>query len=841
MNPRTTWGSRLTAASFKIRYAGAAFLTALLAAAAVAALLILRHQAELTDLGAVAETATGQQVSAELKARARSVAAHAADAIAGAVRAKDTPGIARRLQPFLEDPTVNAVAVDNRLGGTLYSWERVTPPAPGTMSAQAVAPVRLMMESFPGATTPETLAQLTLTLDQTPPASGEPLSRKLAALAASHAGLTWWLALLVALGGGVAAAALAWRALSEFESPVESLIRGADRIGVGDYTRPIELGARHALAGLEQAFERMRGKLRTSTITKNYLHSMLNSMTDAVFVTSPEGVIKLANSAARKLLGFSEEELLGRGIPAILEERERAGFDLLQAAQETRETVVRTRAGQTIPVSLTGSVIASDDPQFQGNIFVARNITDRKRAERRIRYLARYDALTKVPNRMQFYHVLQQTIARALRAGQIVAVLYLDMDRFKEVNDTFGHGAGDRVLEVLAERLTRAVPKETVVGRLAGDEFALFVDGLSADADNRGPIAQLSRAILTEVSRPLQLNQQEVFLTASLGIAFCPRDAENVIDLIRNADAAMYYSKQNGGNTFAFYSPEMNAAAVERLMLKSKLRRALERDELEIRYQPKVDLRSGRIIGAEALLRWRLPGHGDIPPSHFIPLAEETNLILDIGEWVLNRVCMDYRHMQSEGGDPGRISLNLSLKQLRQASFILRCRSVFRRHGVSPTAFELEITETTLMADAPRTVRLLDELFAMGLHLSIDDFGTGYSSLSALQQFPIGTLKIDQSFVRDASEDASDATIVRTIIEMGRSLGMEVIAEGVESRAQLEFLRSNACLYAQGRLFGEPCTAAELLALLARQAAGTLPFAHLMHGGEAAAAAPRLA
>ncbi len=190
-----------------------------------------------------------------------------------------------------------------------------------------------------------------------------------------------------------------------------------------------------------------------------------------------------------------------------------------------------------------------------------------------------------------------------------------------------------------------------------------------------------------------------MFLTASIGIAFCPRDAENVIDLIRNADAAMYYSKQNGGNTFAFYSPEMNAAAVERLMLKSKLRRALERDELVIRYQPKVDLRNGRIIGAEALLRWRLPGHGDIPPSQFIPLAEETNLILDIGEWVLNRVCMDYRQMQSEGGDPGRVSLNLSLKQLRQASFILRCRSVFRRHGVSPTAFELEITETTLMAD----------------------------------------------------------------------------------------------------------------------------------------------
>ena len=254
---------------------------------------------------------------------------------------------------------------------------------------------------------------------------------------------------------------------------------------------------------------------------------------------------------------------------------------------------------------------------------------------------------------MQFQHLLQQAIARSLRSGHSLALLYLDMDRFKEVNDTFGHGAGDRLLEVLAERLTRTLPKDTVVGRLAGDEFALFVDGLPAEADNRGPVAHLARSLLVELGRAYQLNQNEVFLTASIGIAFCPRDAENVIDLIRNADAAMYYSKQNGGNTFAFYSPEMNAAAVERLMLKSKLRRALERDELVIRYQPKVDLRNGRIVGAEALLRWRLPGHGDIPPSQFIPLAEETSLILDIGEWVLNRVCLDYRHMQTEVADPG--------------------------------------------------------------------------------------------------------------------------------------------------------------------------------------------
>ena len=830
----------MTAPSFRLKYAIASFLVVLLAAAAVALLFMVRHAADARSLGALAEHTARERLDPELAARARSIAAHGADAIAGAVRAGDTAGIARRLQPFTDDATVAAIAVTANDGQTLLRWHRDATAAPGALTVKAAAPVRTYAENIPGAATPATLATLTVELEQAAPVPGVSLAARLEESTAQRTRATWWLALALAAAGALLAAALMWRAVSHLQRPLLSLIRSAERIGQGDYTRPVEVQRRDVLGDLQQALERMRGRLRQSTVNKSYLHSVLNSMTDAVFVTSPDGVIKVANTAACKLLGFSEEELLGRSILAVLEERERVDFDLQQAAHETRETLVHTRSGQTIPVSFTGSRIESDDPQFQGNIFVARNITDRKRAERRIRYLARYDALTKIPNRMQFHHVLQQTIARALRAGQVVAVLYLDMDRFKEVNDTFGHGAGDRVLEVLAERLTRAVPRETVVGRLAGDEFALFVDSLPADTDNRGPIAQLARALLTEVSRPFQLNQHEVFLTASVGIAFCPRDAENVIDLIRNADAAMYYSKQNGGNTFAFYSPEMNAAAVERLMLKSKLRRALERDELEIRYQPKVDLRTGRMSGAEALLRWRLPGHGDIPPSQFIPLAEETNLILDIGEWVLNRVCLDYRQMQAKGGDPGRISLNLSLKQLRQASFILRCRSVFRRHHVSPNAFELEITETTLMADPQRTVRLLDELYAMGLHLSIDDFGTGYSSLSALQQFPIGTLKIDQSFVRDATEDAGDATIVRTIIEMGRSLGMEVIAEGVESQAQLQFLRLNGCHYGQGRLFGEPCSVEELLALLGTQASGGAPpFVHLLR--DESEAAPRSA
>jgi diguanylate cyclase (GGDEF)-like protein/PAS domain S-box-containing protein len=604
------------------------------------------------------------------------------------------------------------------------------------------------------------------------------------------------------------------------------VITAAEQISRGELRQALVSTRADKLGELEQAFENMRVALRSTTYTRNYLHSVLNSMTEAVFVTEPGGAVRIANEAAYRLTGYDEQELVGRPFDSLLEHSER-GAAAVQAAHEAGETVLRTRSGQTIPVSFVASTIATEDPQYEGAVYVARDITERKRAERRIRYLARYDTLTKLPNRMQFQHLLQQALARARRQAQGVALLYIDLDHFKEVNDTFGHAAGDRVLEVLAERLTRVLSSEAVLGRLAGDEFALFVDGISEAADEGAEqAAHFARTVLQAAAEAFHINQQEVFQTVSIGIALCPRDAENVIDLIRNADAAMYHSKQNGGNTYALYAPEMNAAAVERLMLKSKLRRAVERDEFVVRYQPKVDLRDGRVVGAEALLRWRLPGHGDIPPARFIPIAEESGLIGAIGEWVLERVCMDFRALRRQVEDPGRIALNLSLKQLKQASFILNCRSVFERYAVPPASFELEITETTLMADPLRTVQLLQQLHDLGLHLSIDDFGTGYSSLSALQQFPIGTLKIDQSFVRDAADDPADAVLVRTIIDMGRSLGIEVIAEGVESLAQLKFLRDSGCNLAQGRLFGERTRSLEeLCALLEEQQAGRPAFA----------------
>jgi diguanylate cyclase (GGDEF)-like protein len=478
-------------------------------------------------------------------------------------------------------------------------------------------------------------------------------------------------------------------------------------------------------------------------------------------------------------------------------------------------------------VSVNASSITSADPAFQGHIFVLRDITERKRAERRIRYLARFDMLTKMPNRMQFQHLLHQAITRCLRQSRGLALLYVDVDNFKEINDTFGHAAGDRVLETLSERLTRALPKESVIGRLAGDEFAVFIEANADAREQHEQAAALARQLLASVARPLHVAEHEIVLTVSVGIAACPRDADNVIDLIRNADAAMYHAKRAGRNCHVFYAPEMNAAAVERLLLKSKLRRALERNEFVLRYQPKVDLASGKVVGAEALLRWRLPGHGDIAPAQFIPLAEESRLILDIGAWVLNQVCSDYAGWLKEIDDPGLVAINLSLKELSQASFIPHCRSVFERYGVSPGRVELEITETTLMMDAERTLPLLDELRAMGVHLSIDDFGTGYSSLSALQQFPISTLKIDKSFVRNAATDPDDATIVRTIIEMGRSLGLQVLAEGIETEEQRDFLLLSGCQFGQGRLFGEPVSADEFFERVLRQATGEYPILRL--------------
>jgi diguanylate cyclase (GGDEF)-like protein/PAS domain S-box-containing protein len=670
-----------------------------------------------------------------------------------------------------------------------------------------------------------------------PPLSVAPDARRLASIQSqvehitSDAGMNAGGVVLVGL---LLTALAAWATsmlIARIDRALSALMENALAIGRGRYAQPVTVSGVREVAALERALEQMRQALASTSISRDYLDDVLNGMSDAVLVLAGTGRVRTANAAATRLFGIAPADLAGTAFNDLIAPEHLDAFDMERLAQEPGETVVRTQRGQTIPVSVHVSSLgrpgAGAGGTSTGTIVVLRDLTDRKRAERRIRYLARFDTLTKMPNRMQFQHMLHQAITRNTRLGRGLVLLYVDLDNFKEINDTFGHETGDRVLEAMSERLTRILPRESVVGRLAGDEFAIFAEGLEGEQARHDQASDLARLVLTEIARPIHVQEQEIDVTASIGVAFVPEHADNVIDLIRNADAAMYHAKRQGRNCHLFYVPEMNAAAVERLLLKSKLRRALERDEFVVRYQPKVDLASGEVVGAEALLRWRLPGHGEIAPSQFIPLAEESRLILDIGAWVLNQVCIDYAAWHERINDPGRVAINLSLKELSQASFIPRCRSVFERHRVPPSNIELEITETTLMLDAERKLPLLDELRAMGVHLSIDDFGTGYSSLSALQQFPISTLKIDRSFVTNAATDPDDATIVRTIIEMGRSLGLQVIAEGIETEEQRYFLLHSGCQLGQGRLFGEPITSAAFLELLLRQATGAHPVLQL--------------
>ena len=368
----------VSAVTLKLKYASAAFVVVLLAMVALAALFAWQDDLETRRLSSVAESSLRERVATELSARASETAEHAADAVASAVASRDAAGLSRHLQEFIDDSTVTEIGVTDTAGVILFSWKRSDQVDKGVLRSEATAPVREMVETIPGAATPHTFGQLRLVLEQAAPPSSATLTDRLAFAKNAQLQDTLLLAGALALLGGLLGAGLAWRAARKLERPIVTLIRGVERIGQGDYTRPLEVRRRDEIGELQQALEKMRGRLRQGTINKNYLHSVLNSMTDAVFVTSPDGVIKVANSAACKLLQYGEEEILGRGIAAVLDEREREGFDLLQAAQETRETLVRTRTGQTIPVSLTGSHIASDDPQFQGSIFVARNITDRK-------------------------------------------------------------------------------------------------------------------------------------------------------------------------------------------------------------------------------------------------------------------------------------------------------------------------------------------------------------------------------------------------------------------------------------------------------------------------------
>ena len=442
---------------------------------------------------------------------------------------------------------------------------------------------------------------------------------------------------------------------------------------------------------------------------------------------------------------------------------------------------------------------------------IAKIAIERHEAEQRIRQLAHYDGLTGLPNRAQFNQVLDHALSRAQRAGTSVALLFVDVDRFKNINDTLGHDAGDRMLREVASRLRQCLRTSDVVARFGGDEFIVMLEDLP-DGEHAASVAD---KVLEAIAQPLALGDRELHVTASIGISTYPADGGDLHALQKHADIAMYRAKEQGRNSWRYYSPQADTHSLERLTLETQLRRALDRGELVLHYQPKQDIATGRVTGVEALLRWQHPDHGLIPPRDFIPLAEETGLIVPMGEWVLRKACEDATRLpRPSGGEPIRVAVNLSARQFSNDRLIDLVSETLREFGLQASLLEVEVTESLVMHNAEHTARLLARLKQAGVHVAMDDFGTGYSSLAYLKRFPIDTIKIDRSFIQGLPGDTDDATLTQAIIAMAHSLRLKTVAEGVETLQQLEFLRRYGCDEIQGYYFSQPLAIAALLDML---------------------------
>ncbi len=476
-------------------------------------------------------------------------------------------------------------------------------------------------------------------------------------------------------------------------------------------------------------------------------------------------------------------------------------------------------SGEERIVHAEAEVTWNDDSQPVWMAGIMQDITERKRAEEQIYNLAYFDSLTGLPNRLLFKEHLGHALAHSTRTHKLAAILFLDLDRFKQINDTLGHSFGDKLLQKVAECLVVCVRKcDTIsragggdlassVSRLGGDEFTVLLTDIETGQD----AARVAMRIINTVSQPFNLEGHEVIITTSIGISLYPDDGKDVVTLIKNADTAMYHAKDQGRNNFQFYNQSMNSSAYERLVLENHLRKALEREEFILHYQPQFDIATGEIVGVEALVRWRHPDLGMVSPGEFIPLAEETGLIIQIDEWVLKTACAQSRLWQAAGLPPVTMAVNLSGQNFIRKNLLETIARIIRDTGLDPHHLELELTESVLMKNAREAALTLRALKDMGLHISIDDFGTGYSSLSYLKRFPLDTLKIDQSFIREVTTDPDNAAITRAIIAMARSLKLRVLAEGVEKEEQLEFLRANGCHALQGFLYSRPLPAEEVV------------------------------
>lgn len=611
--------------------------------------------------------------------------------------------------------------------------------------------------------------------------------------------------------------------------PIIQLRGAAAEVGRGNLGIELKIKSRDEIGDLTDSFNKMSKNLQETAVSRDYVENIFRSMAETLIVLGLDGAIKTVNRAALQLLGYREDELIGKSINMILRWDEvlfsENGLDNLIKIDSVRDTeqIYVSKNGRNIPVFFSAAVMRDKSDRLQGIVCVAQDITVIKKAKDKILFLAYYDSLTSLPNRILFKDRLSQTLLMARRYQRLVGILLLDLDNFKRINDTLGHPAGDELLKQVADRLSNYIRKSdsisrystdefsAVVARLGGDEFTIMLTEISHAHD----AMKVAQRILDAIAQPFDIGGQEVFITSSIGIAIYPIDGEDVDSLLKNCDTAMYHAKNEGRNNYKFYEQSLNKTALDILALENNLRKALDKQEFRVYYQPRIDIRTRNVVGFEALIRWRHSQKGLIPPSEFIPMAEESGLIIPIGEWVLNEACKQNKTWQAAGFAPVFISVNLSGKQFKQQNLIKIIEQALSESAFDPKYLELEITES-IIQDTKSTAEILNELRKLGLKISVDDFGTGYSSLSYLRRFPVNALKIDRSFVKDATKDTDSAAIVKAIIAMAHCLKLRVVAEGVETEEQLKFLSDEGCDEFQGYLISPPLPAEEVARFLSK-------------------------
>ncbi|HEY4081597.1 MAG TPA: EAL domain-containing protein [Burkholderiaceae bacterium] len=558
---------------------------------------------------------------------------------------------------------------------------------------------------------------------------------------------------------------------------------------------------------------RVQERTEALRISESRLASLLSLSADWIWEQDAELRFTYISDAIEAAAGFSPELLIGQQqIDSVSADTPSEAIATFEAALDLRKPFRDFTYGFDRPdgsrcyIRVSGEPVFNDTGEFQGYRGVGRDVTQDRLAEQKVHELARFDGLTGLPNRNMFLGELDRAIARGRRKGEHFAVCFIDLDRFKTVNDTLGHSAGDELLRSMATRLRSALREADLVARLGGDEFVVLLEG-NSDVHSLTTIAE---KLLTAIGEPMLLHSHRFLVTGSIGIGLFPNDGEDSATLLKHADAAMYLAKEKGKNNVQFYTAELAKQAAQQFELESALQLALLNDEFLLHYQPKVDIASGAMIGVEALLRWQHPTRGMVPPMDFIPLAEECGLILPVGRWVIEAACRQIHAWRRAGLEPPSIAVNLSARQFASSTLVDDITAALAAHEVVPAQLEVELTESVLMADPEWANQVLQQLHRLGIRISIDDFGTGYSSLSYLKRFPAQTVKIDRSFIHGLPVDKDDIAITEAVIAMAHSLRLKVVAEGVETAEQLDTLRRLHCDEAQGYLLGRPMPAAEL-------------------------------